>query len=120
MGHAGGGGGGGGSARVFVLKLWSLSLLSYTGKALAFGILPWCFFSLFFMISSQVNHHSDDTSNYRHSNWYRCVYGLNMLVHPLVQLLLLFHTPDTNAALRATSPRSRTSSFCSWAASTSR
>lgn len=42
-------------------------------KALLFSVVPIALYSIFFMLCTQINHHSDGTSSKaaRHSNWYR-------------------------------------------------
>jgi fatty acid desaturase len=60
------------AALVFLWPLLAFEGKNYPlSKILAFSIIPNIIFSLWFMLCSQVNHHSDETSEAHDSNWYR-------------------------------------------------
>ncbi len=55
------------------LYVWPFYVFPETSKAVAFALTPITIYSLCFMITTQVNHHSEETSSPKaaHSNWYR-------------------------------------------------
>jgi delta11-fatty-acid desaturase len=57
--------------------VWGWPFVAFAGrgyplsKTLLFSLAPYPVFSLWFMLCSQINHHSPETSEARHANWYR-------------------------------------------------
>ena len=59
------------------LFVWGWPFVAFAGRSyplsttLAFSLVPYPVFSLWFMLCSQINHHSPETSEAHDANWYR-------------------------------------------------
>ena len=66
------------------IYVWPFFVFADRTKALAFAFIPITVYSLIFMLCTQVNHHSDETSapSAQRSNWYRHQTGTSHNIVP--------------------------------------